>query len=268
MTKFIFDTKSFIKSKDKAVKDWQRYNFVFEKFSQILYEKVSETNIKFQNVLLITSDFFETLNVLLKFDIPKITIVSQYEEMFKKLECKKNVQKVLMPFEDISIQDEFDLVICNFNLHKINNKLDYLKKLKELLSTKGMLFCNFFGEGTLYELRNSLLKTDEKIYGGIFTRMEPSLKMIDISNLFSTIGFKEIVSEIINYEVFYKNVINLLNDIKGMGEVSALKNRKKSLITKNYLSNLNKIYKDDFSDSKKTLKATCNIISSTMWNNT
>ena len=53
-----------------------------------------------------------------------------------------------------------------------------------------------------------------------------------------------------------------------MGEVSALKNRKKSLITKNYLSNLNKIYKDDFSDSKKTLKATCNIISSTMWNNT
>ena len=66
MTKFIFDTKSLIKSKDKAVKDWQRHNFIFKKFSQILYEKVLETNIKFQNVLLVTSDFFETLNVLLK----------------------------------------------------------------------------------------------------------------------------------------------------------------------------------------------------------
>ena len=231
------------------------------------YEKIWLGNIKFQNVLLVTSDFFDTLNVLLKFNIPKITVISQYKEIFQRLECKKNVQKFLMPFEEISLQGEFDLIICNFNLHKINNKLDYLKNLKELLSTKGILFCNFFGEDTLYELRNSLLKTDEKIYGGIYARMEPSLKMIDTSNLFSTIGFKEIVSEIVNYEIFYKNVTNLLNDIKGMGEASNLKNRKKSLMTKNFFSNLNKIYKDDFSNERKTLKATCNIVSSTMWKN-
>ena len=58
--------------------------------------------------------------------------------------------------------------------------------------------CNFFGGKTLNELRQSLILTDEKLFKGIYPRMSPTLKMVDIVDMFARIGFKEIVSDSIN----------------------------------------------------------------------
>ena len=66
--------------------------------------------------------------------------------------------------------------------------------------------------------------------------------MADFSNLLAEIGYNEIVTEKVNFDIFYKNIIGILKDIKNMGEKIPIKEKKKK-ISKTYLKFLNKIYK-------------------------
>ena len=58
-------------------------------------------------------------------------------------------------------------------------------------------------------------------------RLPTNLKMVEISDLLSQIGFKELVSEKISYKIYYNHVRKLLEDLKGIGESSYFKKRKK-----------------------------------------
>ena len=51
--------------------------------------------------------------------------------------------------------------------------------------------------------------------------------MIEICELLSLVGFKELVSEKINYQIHYNHVLDLLKDIKGTGENNLLTKKKK-----------------------------------------
>ena len=41
----------------------------------------------------------------------------------------------------------------------------------------------------MFELRDSLLSTDEKLFNGAFMRLPINLKMVDISDLLGQVGF-------------------------------------------------------------------------------
>ena len=174
--------------------------------------------------------------------------------------------KIVSSFENIPFKKEtFDLVICNFCFHNIVRKEQYIKKIFQILKNKGMLFSNFFGENSLNELKDCFIFNDEKFYKGSFLRFPPMIRMINYSNLLSKNGFKEVVSEKINYEIFYKNVKNLLDDIRGIGEGFSIKDKDKVILTKKYLQDLDSFYRKMFSDNNSNLKVTCDIISTTCW---
>ena len=61
-------------------------------------------------------------------------------------------------------------------------------------------------------------------------------------------------------------VIKILQDLRGMGEQNVLKNRKKGLITRNYIEILNKSYKENYF-SKNGLEISCDVISICGWKN-
>ncbi len=265
----IFDIDSLIKKKNKALLDWHNHNFIFKQSAEIVFKKLNEINQNFKNILLITSDISETIEKISNLKFEKLVYLTQYESFLEDSYFKKkHFFKIISSFENIALKKEtFDLVICNFCFHNINKKEEYIKNIFKILKNRGMLFCNFFGENSLNELHNCFLLTDEKLYNGSYLRFPPRIKMVGFSDLLSRIGFKEVVSEKINYEIYYKNVSSLLADIKGMGESCNMKKRKKSLLTKNYIQNLDNFYKKIFSDGKSNLKATCDIISTTCWKN-
>ncbi len=262
-----FNKKSLIVSKNKASANWEKHNFIFSRFSNILFEKVNEINSQFKNILLITSDAFECYNQLSKLNFENFIIISQYKKLLNKISPKKNnVFKVLSSFEKISLEtNKYDLIVCNFCFHKINDKIKYIQNLHRLLEKNGVLFCNFFGENSLIELRNSLMLTDQKVFNGSYLRTSPNTKMIDAANLFISQGFEELVSEVVNYKIQYQNVYSLLKDIKMMGENNSLKKKFKALVSKNYLDILNKTYLSEYSCKNSLLNATCDIVSISMW---
>ncbi len=265
MDNIIFNTKKLIQYKNSKINDWDKYNFIFKKFSKHFFLKLSELNINFENILVLTSDFYETYNQLENLDKSSVFFLSQYKNFLTKAKFLSNVTKIFCSFDILPFKEKsFDLIIHNFSLNNINNIDKHLKKIFSLLKDDGLLLCNFFGEDSLIELRKSLMKTDTKVHNGVYTRISPTLKMVNVVDLMGKIGFKEIVSEIINYQVFYRHSNDLINDIRGVGENTVFRNINKGLKTSNYFEKLNKIYFENFSEDKKIF-ATCEIISITTW---
>ena len=56
------DENKIISSKNKAFRNWKKHNFIFKKFSSLLYEKIIDIKKEFKDVLVITSDFDETIS--------------------------------------------------------------------------------------------------------------------------------------------------------------------------------------------------------------
>ena len=118
----------------------------------------------------------------------------------------------------------------------------------------------------MYELRDSFLSADEKLFNGAFMRLPINLKMVEITDLLGQVGFKELVSETISYKIYYKNIRKIFEDLKGIGENKILSNRKKSLMTNNYLNTLNNEYSKKFSD-ENGLRLSCDVVSVSCWKN-
>ena len=264
----IIDTDSLINYKNKSSKNWNNHNFIHKKLSKVLETKPKELGDIFDNILLLSSDKGETLNHIRDIKYKNLILVSPFRELFKKISFDKDhFLKVESRFENLPFKSEmFDLVVSNLCLHSINNIKKHLKIIFDLLNEKGLFICNFFGENSLIELRNSLFQTDEQLFNGVFLRSTPSLKMTNISDILSHIGFKELVSEKISYTIFYDNIEKILRDLKGLGENCVLINRNKGLMTNNYIKKLGIIYEQNFS-RKEGLKLSCDVISICCWKN-
>ena len=88
--------------------------------------------------------------------------------------------------------------------------------------------------------------------------------MADFSNLLAEVGYNEIVTEKVNFDIFYKSIIGILKDIKNMGEKIPII-EKKEKISKTYINFLNKIYIKEFANQNLQLKVTLDIISISSW---
>ena len=88
--------------------------------------------------------------------------------------------------------------------------------------------------------------------------------MADFSNLLAEVGYNEIVTEKVNFDIFYKSIIGILKDIKNMGEKIPII-EKKEKISKTYINFLNKIYIKEFANQNRQLKVTLDIISISSW---
>lgn len=268
MTNITFNTKKLIQYKNSSYENWSKHNFIFDKFAEHFFLKVSEINNKFENILLLTSDFNEILKKLIKFQPNKVILQSQFKVFLDKIQNYKNITKVHNSLDYLEYKNEsFDLIIHNFCLNNLNDINGQLKKIFKLLNKDGLFICNFFGSESLHELRNSLIITDNKLFNGAYARMSPGLKMVNVVDLMSKVGFKEIVSEVINYQVFYKKLNDLLIDIRGMGETTVFNKVNKGLKTKNYFKILEEIYFENYCIDKKII-STCDVVSITCWKQT
>ena len=264
----LIDINSLINSKNKSSKNWCDHNFLFDKISKLLEEKLKELGSNYDKILLLSADAGESLEYTSKLTFTKLIFLSPYRNLLNKKKTQSNkILKVESYFENLPLKNEkFDLIISNLCINNIADRKRHLSELFQLLKAGGLFVCNFFGEKTMYELRNSLISTDEKLFHGAFMRLPVNLKMVEISDLLGQVGFKELVSETISYKIYYKNIRKIFEDLKGIGENKILCNRKKSLMTNNYLNTLNKEYMKKFSD-EDGLRLSCDVVSVSSWKN-
>lgn len=166
-----------------------------------------------------------------------------------------------LPFADRS----FDLALSALSMHWINDLPGALVQIQRALKPDGLMIAALPGAGTLSELRQSLLIAETELRGGAVMRVSPFLDVIDGAQLLQRAGFAMPVADADTVTVRYDSMLNLLADLRGMGETSAFADRSGPPLTRSILMRAAEIYADQFSDPAGRIRATFEIVTLSGW---
>jgi SAM-dependent methyltransferase len=119
-----------------------------------------------------------------------------------------------LPFQENS----FDLIISDLMLHTSNNLKTSLEKIHALLKPDGLMLCTMFGSETLRELKDCLLRAEEQFKDKVYPRINPFADIRTAGDILQSSGFKLCVVDDTPIRIISKDVHQLINLIRSMGE--------------------------------------------------
>ncbi|ACT56795.1 methyltransferase domain-containing protein [Candidatus Liberibacter asiaticus] len=173
------------------------------------------------------------------------------------------------PLEEIpSISQSVDLILSPLNLHIINDTLEMFSKINHMLKPGGMFLAAIPGIGTLHELRKALLKAETELTGGASPRVIPFMDIKSAGTLMEKSGFISPIIDQDTYTVYYKSMLHLMHDLRGMGMSNPLIRRSKTPPYKSLFKRASTIYTEENSDLTGNVTASFSIIYVMGWKST
>jgi NADH dehydrogenase [ubiquinone] 1 alpha subcomplex assembly factor 5 len=167
----------------------------------------------------------------------------------------------LLPFAPVS----FDLIMSNLSLHWVNDLPGCLLQVRQCLKPDGLFLAAMLGGDTLYELRQALIEAELAEGGGASPRVSPFADLRDAGGLLQRAGFALPVIDGDRLTVSYPDVLKLMNDLRGMGEGNAVRERTRHSTHPALFARADEIYRRRFGDGEGRLAATFQIIYLTAW---
>jgi SAM-dependent methyltransferase len=234
--------------RQRSLKNEPKKKLFFNDYSKEMFERIELINNTFQRGLALgfrNLDFKKAKNI--------------NELISSELILSKNIDLIcdeeFLPIKKSSL----DLIVSFFNLHSSNDIPGILYQINQSLKSNGLFMgCLFVGD-TLKELRFCLAKAEEEISMGISPRISPFADLQDLSNLLQRANFNLPVADIDRHKVTYDNPLNLMEDLRRMGETNILKEKQKNFLRKDILERSVEIYKDNFSLKNEKIFATFEI---------
>lgn len=165
-----------------------------------------------------------------------------------------------LPFASGSL----DLLVSTLGLHWTNDVVGALVQARLALKPHGLFIGAFLGGSTLTELRQSLVAAESEILGGAGSRVSPFADFADAASLLQRAGFAQPVADLDRVTVTYEHPLNLLADLRRMGETSVLADRHPKPLTRAILARTSELYFERFADAGR-IPATFEIITLTGW---
>lgn len=159
----------------------------------------------------------------------------------------------------------FDLILSAGSLHWVNDLPGAMIQIRRVLKKDGLFMAMLPGGETLKELRESLEKAEIKVTGGVSPRVSPFLDVRDAGALLQRTGFAMPVADSELLTVHYAAPIDLLHDLRGMGETNALLARQKGFTRRAIIFEAMDYYQEKFSDKEGRCPATVELVTMTGW---
>ena len=238
----IFDRKLLRQNQARAMAQFSQHNFLYHEIANRIVENLQSFSRNFETCLEIGArDGY--LSGLMK-----------QEENIKNLET-------IFDEEIFSFaQEHFDLIVSNLNLHHINSVPQFLLQIKSLLKPSGMFIASFFAEENLPELHKTVFEVENEIYNGVSPRMIPTIDVKTAANLLQKAGFNHPISNLERVDVSYQDPLNLLKDLKMMGQGNIMNKRSRKFFTNNFLQKILERYRQNHANSDGSVKATFEIV--------
>jgi SAM-dependent methyltransferase len=166
-----------------------------------------------------------------------------------------------LPFGD----DTLDLAVSTLSLHWTNDLVGALIQIRRALRPDGLFIGAIFGGATLTELRQALLQAEDEVSGGASFRVSPFADAIDAAGLLQRAGFALPVADVDRVKVRYGHPIELLRDLRRMGETSVLLDRSRKPLSRRVLTRAMEIYVERFAQADGRVPATFEIVAVTGW---
>lgn len=238
MQQNIFDRKLLRKRREILDRNFAAHNFLFHEIANNLVEDIADLNQHFEAALEINARDNYLAGQLLEKKLAEKVISSDLVGYESNIICDDE----FLPFKN----QIFDLVISNLNMHHINLMPQFLMQIKSILKPKGVFIASFFGEENLRELHEIVFNTENQLYQGVSPRMIPTIDVKTAAILLQKAGFNEPVSSLQKVKVNYENIVNLLKDLKFMGQGNIINLRSRRFMTKIFLDEIIKNYQEKF----------------------
>ena len=162
---------------------------------------------------------------------------------------------------------KFDLIIHALSLHWFDDPVGQLIQVRQALRPDGLMLAFFFGGQTLYELRAAFEQAELKEENGISPRVASMIEIRDAGDLLVRAGFALSVADKTDLEVSYIAPINLLHDLRRMGETNIMIDRRRTFLKRGTLNRFLEIYSTQYKSKKKEggVKATFQLFCLTGW---
>lgn len=160
--------------------------------------------------------------------------------------------------------DRHDLVIHAMCLHWANDPVGQLIQARRALKPDGLFLGVFFGGGTLHELRSCLAQAEADLTGGLSQRVAPMAEIRDLGGLLQRAGFALPVADSVNLTASYASPLDLMRDLRAMGETSALSGRPRHAMRRDVLFRAANLYVETFGAGDR-VPATFDLMVLTGW---
>ncbi|KAG0266665.1 hypothetical protein BG011_001512 [Mortierella polycephala] len=173
---------------------------------------------------------------------------------------RRVVDEENLPFKENSLE----CVVSSLSMHWINDLPGAMIQIQRSLKPDGVFIAGLFGGDTLYELRTSLQLAEQDREGGISPRISPMADSRDLGSLLSRAGFSLTTVDVDEVTVNYPSAIELMEDLRAMGESNAVINRRGFLKRDTMLATA-AIYKEIYGNPDGTIPATFQILYMIGW---
>lgn len=158
-----------------------------------------------------------------------------------------------------------DLIVSNLGLHWVNDLPGLLVQIRNALRPDGLFTASLFGGKTLHELRHALLTAEAEVTGGANARVIPFADVKDLGSLLQRAGFALPVTDVDTLTLTYAHPINLMQELRGMGETNALAGRSRAFLQRSVLMRACEIYSEQFGLADGRIPATFEVMYMTGW---
>uniref|UniRef100_UPI00398F2ED3 arginine-hydroxylase NDUFAF5, mitochondrial n=1 Tax=Pristiophorus japonicus TaxID=55135 RepID=UPI00398F2ED3 len=165
-----------------------------------------------------------------------------------------------LPFKE----NTFDLILSSLCLHWVNDLPGAFKQIHYSLKPDGVFIGAMLGGETLYELRCSLQLAELEREGGFAPHVSPFTAVTDLGNLLGQAGFNMLTVDIDEIQVNYPGVLEVMEDLQGMGESNCAWSRK-PLLHRDTMLAAAAIYKEMYGNDDGSVPATFQILYMIGW---
>jgi SAM-dependent methyltransferase len=165
------------------------------------------------------------------------------------------------------IEGAHDLVIHAMALHWADDPVGQIVQCRRALRPDGLFLGVAFGGETLHELRSALAEAEVAILGGLSPRVAPMAEVRDMGALLGRAGLNLPVADRLRKTVTYGTALDLIRDLRDMGETNALADRHRSTPPRALFAHMAALYAQNFpaADDPARIRATFELIFLTGW---
>jgi SAM-dependent methyltransferase len=162
-------------------------------------------------------------------------------------------------------QARLDLVVSLLALHWTNDLPGALIQIRRALKPDGLFVGSVLGGATLTELRHALLQAESELTGGAGLRVSPFMDPVDGAGLLQRAGLAIPVTDVDRVTVRYAHPLELLRDLRRMGETNVLFDRDRRPLGRAVLARTCEVYQERFGLPDGRVPATFELVTLTGW---
>ncbi|NIA71860.1 methyltransferase domain-containing protein [Pelagibius litoralis] len=266
----VFDRQSLRLHRDRAAEGIAQHDFLFREVGERLLERLDDIRRVFPRALDLGCHNGIVAEILSQRRVQGGAvgdlIQADLSPAMARLAAAKGhaalaADEEALPFAAGSL----DLVLSVLSLHWVNDLPGCLLQIGQALKHDGLLLAAMIGGNSLPELRAALMQAEIEMEGGASPRVSPFADLRDMGALLQRAGFALPVADVDSITVTYPSALALMQDLRGMGETNADRNRRRAVTRRDTLLRAAALYGERHGDAEGRIPASFEIIYLTGW---